>query len=181
MTPERAAFHRLMLICGLQEKYEQELDHALETEEPLSDLVLELTSCLSDIKETISVLGHYMERHGVDEQKVYDMVVEELRQLYIAGKLDALQICRVMNKILGICEFEEPWIGLYRYLYEYELLDEGIISGEVFEMGFAALFLHGVQLDTSALEKEKRRKSFLCLLRRWEERRMKHDRDQRFT
>ncbi len=167
MTPERAAYHRLMLINGLQEEYETELDHALATEEPLSDLVLELAFCMSDIKATVSMLGHYMERHVVDEKKVYDMVVEELRQLYTAGKLDAVQVCRVMDKMLRVCEFGDPWIGLYQYLYEYEMLDEGIISVEVFETGFASLFLHGVQLDTPALEKEKRRKRF-CTLEKME-------------
>ena len=48
MTPERAAYHRLMLLSGLREEFDRELDLALETEDPITDPVLDLAFCMSD-------------------------------------------------------------------------------------------------------------------------------------
>ena len=49
MTPERAAYHRLMLLAGLQEEFEKELDFALETEDPITAPILDLAFCMSDL------------------------------------------------------------------------------------------------------------------------------------
>ena len=56
MTPERAAYHRLMLLAGVQEEFEKELDDALETEDPITPPILDLAFCMSDLNRTISVL-----------------------------------------------------------------------------------------------------------------------------
>ena len=42
MTPERVAYHRLMLLAGLREEYERELDHVLETADPIPEPELTL-------------------------------------------------------------------------------------------------------------------------------------------
>ena len=59
MTPERAAYHRLMLLAGLQEEFEKELDFALETEDPITAPILDLAFCMSDLNQTASVLYNY--------------------------------------------------------------------------------------------------------------------------
>lgn len=157
MTPERAAYHRLMLLGGLREEFERELDLALEAEDPITSPILDLAFCMSDLDKTVSVLHHYTLDHCVDEQQVYDMIVTELRSQYASQKLSAIQVCEILSKILRVCDFGEPWIDLYTYLYEYELLDEGMISQEVFETGFASVFLRGERTDVWALQKEYRK------------------------
>ena len=142
MTPDRAAYHRLMLLAGLQEEFERELDFALETEDPITAPILDLAFCMSDLNQTVSVLNNYTLDYLVDEQQVYDMIMAELRRQYASKKLNTREICEVLSKIQRICDFGEPWIDLYTYLYEYELLDEGMISEEVFETGFESVFLH---------------------------------------
>ena len=59
MTPERAAYHALMLSVGFRDAYEQEFDEALEVEDPISDLILALTSVTTDINATIAKLRHF--------------------------------------------------------------------------------------------------------------------------
>ena len=161
MTPERAAYHRLMLLVGLQEEFERELDFALETEDPITAPILDLAFCMSDLNQTVSVLHNYTLDYSVDEQQVYDMIMAELRRQYAGKKLNAGEVCEVLSKIQHICDFGEPWLDLYTYLYEYELLDEGIISQEVFETGFESVFLHGERIDVWALQKEHNQKKSL--------------------
>ena len=169
MTPERAAYHRLMLLAGLQEEFEKDLDFALETEDPITAPILDLAFCMSDLNQTISVLYNYTLDYSVDEQQVYDMIMTELRRQYVGKQMNAGEVCEVLSKIQHICDFGEPWLDLYTYLYEYELLDEGMISEEVFETGFESVFLHDERIDVWALQKEynqKKKKSVLDFFRK---------------
>ena len=169
MTPERAAYHRLMLLAGLQEDFEKELDFALDTEDPITAPILDLAFCMSDLNQTVSVLYNYTLDYSVDEQQVYDMIMTELRRQYVGKQMNAGEVCEVLSKIQHICDFGEPWLDLYTYLYEYELLDEGMISQEVFEVGFESVFLHGERMDVWALQKEynqKKKKSLLDFFRK---------------
>ena len=50
MTVEMAAFYRRMLSVGLSDTYQRDIGLALEREDPLSELLLELAFCLSDVK-----------------------------------------------------------------------------------------------------------------------------------
>lgn len=163
MTRERAAYHRLMLLAGLAEEYEQELDAALETEDPITAPVLDLAFCMSNLEQTVSVLYNYTLNGPVDWLQVYDMIMQTLRRQYAAQQLSAGQVCEILGKLLCFCDFSEPWSNLYTYLHSYELLDAGLISQEVFETDFRSLFLHGKQTDIWQLQKEhskKKKKSF---------------------
>lgn len=169
MTPERAAYHRLLLLAGMVEEYERELDLALATEDPITTPILDLAFCMSDLNRTVSVLYNYTLGCPVDEQQVHDMVMAELRRRYISREMNAEAVCEVLSRIWQVCGFSDPWIDLYTYLYEYELLDEGLISREVFETGFESLFLHGERTDVWALQKEynqKKKKSLWDFLRK---------------
>lgn len=169
MTPERAAYHRLMLLAGLQEEFARELDFALETEDPITAPILDLAFCMSDLNQTISVHYNYTLHYSVDEQQVYDMIMTELRRQYVSKKLNAREVCEALSKIQRICDSTEPWTELYSYLYEYELLDGGMISQAVFEAGFESLFLHGERIDVWVLQKEhnqKKKKSLLDFFRK---------------
>ena len=169
MTPERAAYHRLMLLAGLQEEFEKEPDIALDMEDPITAPILDLAFCMSNLDQTVSVLYNYTLDYSVDEQQVYDMIMAELRRQYVRKQMNAGEVCEVLSKIQRICDFGEPWMDLYTYLYEYELLDEGMISQEVFEAGFESVFLHGERIDVWALQKEhnqKKKKSLLDFFRK---------------
>ena len=161
MTPERAAYHRLMLLAGIREEYEQELDRALEAPEPIPEPELSLAFCMSDLSQTISVLYNYTLDHPADAQQVHDMLITTLRKQYISGSMTAEEVCEALSKIQRTCEFGDPWIDLYTYLYDYELMDEGMISQEVFETGFESAFLHGERIDVWALQKERNQKKSL--------------------
>ena len=64
MTSEQAAYYRLLLINGYHEEVKKQIDHALETENPLSDLTLDLSMCFSDVKKQLSVLNRHISEIG---------------------------------------------------------------------------------------------------------------------
>lgn len=154
MTPERAAYYRLMLLAGERSEFDQELDLALETEDLITAPVLDLALCMSDLNQTISVLHNYALGTDVDQQQVHDMIMATFRSQYISKQRTAREICEALDIIQRCCDGSDPWIDLYTYLYEFELLNEGIISQEVFEQGFSSAFLHGIRIDPWTLQKD---------------------------
>ena len=119
--------------------------------------------------------------YAVDEKQVCDMIITEQRRQYTGKQLSACQVCEVLSKIQSICGFGEPWFDLYKYLYEYELLDEGKISQKVFEIGFAFVFLNEEHIDVWQLQKEhnqKKKKSILDIFRKQKRKEDFHDRNK---
>lgn len=162
MTPERAVYHRLMLLAGIHDEYERELDQALEVLDPIPEPELSLACCMSDLDQTASILYNYTLDHPADDQQVFDMLLTEVRRRYVGGELTAEETCELLSKFHQIlrqtCDFSDLWIDLYAYLYDYELFDEGLISREVFVTAFDSLFLHEKQLDAWQLQREQNKK-----------------------
>lgn len=59
MKREDAFYYKNLLMLGFSDEYDNWLDYCLESEDPLSNIVLELYCCGSDINKTISVLHNY--------------------------------------------------------------------------------------------------------------------------
>ena len=154
MTPDKALYHLTMLKLGEYEEYDRELDRLLEEQEPLSPLVLELACCMSDRRETISVLHNFLLDHPADPKILYDTQLKWLRQQFEAKAMTALQAAEYMSKLIAANNWEDPWDELGTYLYEYELYDGGYISQEVFEKCFDSHFFHGIRLDPWQLQGE---------------------------
>ena len=51
------------------------------------------------------------------------MIMAEFRRQYVSRQMNAKEVCEALSKIQRTCEFSDPWIDLYTYLYDYELLD----------------------------------------------------------
>ncbi len=84
MTPSQAAFHRLMLLAGLNSSLDAELDKMLEREDPLSWFTTALTVSHSNFNELIQVLGDYSA--CCDEEEVFALVLSWLREQYFEEK-----------------------------------------------------------------------------------------------
>lgn len=132
MTPERAAYHLLMLQVGLREAFDQEFDEALENEDPLSKLILDLTSHASDINGCISVLQNFCCDHPPDIDAVYDLVWQDLCTRFLSGSLTDAELA---NLAWTLAEDAEDWWAAdwrdFRSLwYYYDEFYDGIILGE---------------------------------------------------
>ena len=168
MTPEQAQTHLMMLKMGQFEAYDRELDRLLIEQEPLSPLVLELAFCMSDRRETISVLHNYLLDHPADQAAIFNPLMARLRECCRAGTMAPAEIAAHLWELAVVNDYRQPWDKLLDYLPEYELWDEGLISEAVFERCFKSHFLDGVKLDPWSLQHmEHRKRGLLERLRDW--------------
>ena len=146
MTPERAAYHRLMLLSGLPEEYEQELDMALETEDPISPLVLDLAFCMSDtqLEQAYEVLDVLVDvgkilRYALCHRSVavFHVIYKDVKITVFVGK--QVEDCHSEHfvtvfgyKILKIVVAQELSVG--------EHLRLEVQKGKQFQKGFNELF-----------------------------------------
>ncbi len=166
MTPEQAQYYLVMLKLGEYEEYDRALDQLLLEQDPLSPLVLELAFCMSDRRETMSVLHNFLLDHPADQQILYDAFLKGLRQRYQSGAMTALQVSEYLYSLIVANDWESPWDDLYKYCDMHEVYEDGYISQAVFEHCFEAAFLREEMLNYWELQDaENARKSPLGKLR----------------
>jgi hypothetical protein len=122
MTPERAAYHALMLSQGFWDEFDRDFSDDLDREHPLSPLTLDLTDVSSDINGVISVLLRYCREHTPDLSVVYDLVWADLCRRYNSGNLTDEDLC---NLCWNLAEFAEEewnadWDDFRTFSYHYE-------------------------------------------------------------
>lgn len=88
MTREDAYFIKIMLMCGYADDYDYWLNYYLETERPLSGILLELIDCKDNINEVLYRLNSYCNEKPFDEEAVYARIRLFLRDEYKNGKLN---------------------------------------------------------------------------------------------
>ena len=166
MAPEQAQYYLLMLRMGEYDEYDVALDRLLVEQDPLSPLVLELAFCMSDRRETISVLHNFLLDHPADEEQLMESQLAYVRKKYSEKAMTALQAADYLYGLIVANGWNEPWFNLWQYCDVCELYEDGFISQTVFEQCFEAALLRGENLDCWALqEEENKQKSLLDKLR----------------
>ena len=166
MTPEQAQYYLLMLRMGEYDEYDAFLDRLLLEQDPLSPLVLELAFCMSDRRETISVLHNFLLDHPADEAQLMESQLAYVRKKYSEKAMTALQAADYLYGLIVANGWNEPWFDLWQYCDVCELYEDGLISQTVFEQCFEAALLRGEHLDCWALqEEENKQKPLLDKLR----------------
>lgn len=128
MTREDAYYERIMLLCGYWDNYEEWLDFYLETEDPLSNIVLELLDCRGDIKEVEHRLNLYCLEAPFDEESVYVRLRLYLKDGYKNGNLTEDGVMSALlrfSHILSSCSFGNQCACLSDY---YDLAEQGILD-----------------------------------------------------
>ena len=87
MKREDAYYYKILLMAGIEEGYDQWLDGFLENEDPLSDIVLNLSLCGSDVNATISCLHNFCAEETLDERAVVEKLRMFLKEAYHAGRM----------------------------------------------------------------------------------------------
>ena len=158
---EDAFFHKLMLMEGLDGGYDEWLNTYLEKEDPLSDIVLELACCGSDINKTISVLDSFCGEQPIDEAAVCARLRLFLKDAYYANRMSKEQIASAMYRLAQNVgdpgDFDmEIWGNMYYLDHYYDLAKDGIISWERFDLVFFDFLNNDTPVDPSRIWKEKR-------------------------
>ena len=161
MTPEQAQYFLLMLRMGEYDEYDAFLDRLLLEQDPLSPLVLELAFCMSDRRETISVLHNFLLDHPADEAQLMNRQLDWVRRQYQEKAMTALQAADYLSRLIAVHSSDDPWWELYIYVDDYELYEEGQISLSVFEQCFDARLLRDEMLNPWVLQEGKNREKSL--------------------
>ena len=156
MTPEQAEYHRAMLLVGLDDRFEKCFDEALEVEDPLSEVVLALSTCISSREQVLSVLWEYTLTHPFDENAVRDLILEDISNRYRSGETDRVEMVTALYDVVSaLNKFHvDPWNILMEPTYYLDLYEEGLITEDVFDRCFDAWFDRGERLDPWALQRE---------------------------
>ena len=156
MIPETVAYYHAMLLVGIRDKLDDAFDHALETEEPLSSLMLNISTCISDDEAVLSVLQEYILDHTIDEQVVYHMIRGDFRQRRLSGQMTRAEVTEHVYQIawrLGkFCV--DPWYGLTTPNHAFELWRDGFLAEEVFNQCFDAWLFRGEDLNPWKLQEQ---------------------------
>lgn len=158
MKPEEVCFYYLMLLSGIRDKYDAALDRALEQEDPLSELVLALSSCMSDINQTLFVLREYLLDHPVREEYVYPWIIKELGDRQRAGAMTYEQVAWALGTMAREGNFRSPeiWEDLTFPEEMQELYDGHLISRYVYEAVMDHFLLCGKRWNPWKLQNEQR-------------------------
>ena len=149
MMPEKVAYYRAMLLVGIRDRFDAAFDEALEAEEPLSDLMLSLCTCISDNEQVLAVLQEYLWHHTVDAQVVYHLIRGDIGKRHLAGQMTRSEVTELLYQMVQRMDklYDDPWYELTRPSYALELWQGGMITENVFNQCFDAWLFRGETPD----------------------------------
>ncbi len=156
LKPEEAYYFKILLQSGLEEEYDAWLNIHWETENPWSDLLVDLSDCGRDINQTISVLQRYCENQEIDEQYIQEKLRTFLKEGYYSNRFSKKETIFYMYRF--ITAHEEPgvletslWNDMYYVYYYYNLVEDGVVSEEKFHNAFLSYLEYGTPIDSDQL------------------------------
>ena len=114
MTVEEAVYYKYLLLCGYAGELEEYVDRALEEEDPLSNIILELSTCGSSHNRILEVLNSFIlsvPKEQIDQSRIFSLVLDFLRRLYHDESMPMDKLTELMYRISVQTEdaWEEPW------------------------------------------------------------------------
>lgn len=156
MNYSDAYYHLMLMQVRFDDNYDAWLNTYLEKEDPLSDIVLELSLCISDLNKTISCLKAYCSGKPVDEKTVAERLRLFLKESYNSGRMSKSEVVSAMYRLATNhaypYEFDtDTWGDMYYLEDYYNLAEDGIIPWDNFDRIFSAYLNEGTPLDSEKL------------------------------
>lgn len=132
MTYEQAVFFKILLSLGYREELNAFINTALEAEEPLSDIILELSFAENDLNRQISLLNEYIiyANTAVDyDGAVFSLLLDFLRKKRLSGmSVEETSVLMHRAAILRPDFWEKPhdrkWFVMYFFADYIEFCGE---------------------------------------------------------
>ena len=155
MKREDAFFYKYLLMLGYEENYDAWLSSCLESEDPLSDIVLELSCCSSDVKKTISLLHNYCTDQPIDEFVVCDRLRLFFKEKFYSNRMNKDEIISDMYRLTSvICDCGDfdihnihSWGSMDNLNYFCCLAEDGVISWKSCDDAFFSYLDNGTPVD----------------------------------
>ena len=156
MKREDAFYYKNLLMLGFSDGYDEWLNYYLELEDPLSDIVLELSCCGSDVNKTISILHNYCTEQPFDESATCNKLRLFFKEAYYSNRMSKEEISSTLYRLaLNVGDPGDFDIGLWGSMYYlddyHSLAKEGIISWESFDFAFFSYLNNGTPLDSNLI------------------------------
>ena len=161
MKREDAFYYKQLLTLGFSDGFNEWFDSFLEADKPLSDIVLDLACCGSDINKTISLLHNYCLEQPFDEVVACDRLRLFFKEAYHSNRMSKEEVVATMYRLAinvgdpGDFDFNiDIWGSMY-YLDDFHsLAKDGIISWESFDFAFLEYLDNGTPLDSKLVWKK---------------------------
>ena len=150
MTYENAVYFKITLLCGYKEELQAYVDQALVEQDPLSNVVLELSTAGSDDKKLLSVLNEYLlqiKDSDIDYNKtVFEFVMSFLRRKYVEESMSMADITSLMYRIAVYTDryLDEPWHTMYFMGDMFAEAEAGFIDKVDYQHKFHAFLNEGI-------------------------------------
>lgn len=168
MTYEQAAYFKLLLLCGYADELQRYIENALAEQDPLSNVILELSTAGSDNKKVLSVLNEYLRHADADVDwvhAVFEMVMEFLKKAHDDMSMKKLTDLMYQLAVHTDQYDNEPWKTMYHMGILFDEAEAGYIDKADYRKKLESFIKEGICLSEypSALPKE----SFMKRVLRW--------------
>lgn len=166
MTFEQATYYKYLLICGYSDELNKHINICLNDENPISDIILNLSACGSDNKEMLTVLNDFISKvsdEKINYDKVFDLVLTFLRTQYREEKLSIEKITDLMYQISVLTEkiSDNPWWTMFTIGDLYSEAKQGHITTESFIGIFENFINNGICIDPHNIKVPTNKPSFI--------------------
>ena len=149
---EYAVYYKLLLLCGYTEELRDYIDTALVEQNPISDVVLELSTAGSDDKRLLTVLNEYLSNvqdSDIDyDSEVFELVMSFFRKKYVEEAASMAEVAALMYQMAVHTGryLEEPWYTMYFMGDMLEEADNGYIDKKDYQRRFHAFVCESICL-----------------------------------
>ena len=166
MTFEQAMYYKYLLICGYSDELNKHINICLNDENPISDIILNLSTCGFDNKKILAVLNDFVlnvPEDQIDYDKVFAFVLTFLRSQYIEEKVPIEKLTDLMYQISVLTEneLENPWWTMYTLGDLYSEAKAGYITMESFMGVFESFINKGICIESSTVQPPQRKPLFI--------------------
>lgn len=150
MTYEQAVYYKLLVLCGYDEELHKYIDEQLQDQDPLSDIIVELSFVNYDRTKLLCVLDEHIlqaKETEIDyDNAVFNMVMSFFREKYESKALSLGEISELMYQVAVKAERElgDPWQAMILMDTYYGLVKEGIFDMDSFIREFEAFVIDGI-------------------------------------
>ena len=139
MTPFEGSKCLLLLLLGWKEDYFRLLDRAMEQEDPLSPITLELALCGSDTEAAIHFLKNDPTVQTVPQEEALNWLKDDLYREHRLLKLPKERLGNIWSRLCtGYDLSTDHFWSTLDYLLEYA--EEGFITEQDFQADLRQLF-----------------------------------------